>query len=105
MTSETLGIIAGEGKMPLYIARQAQQKGVRVVVLALKGNAREEDFRDVAAAVRTLRLGQVNTAFSFLKEQGAQKVLMPPARKSNKPFNTAIKLPRLLPSKISDSRA
>ena len=74
--SEPLGIIAGEGKMPLYIAREAAQKGVRVVVAALKGNAREEDFRGVAAVSCTLRLGQVNAGFKFFKQNGVRRILM-----------------------------
>ena len=74
--TETLGIIAGEGKMPVYIAREAAQKGVRVVVAALKGNAREEDFRGVAAVIRTIRIGQVNAGFKFFKEHGVRQVLM-----------------------------
>lgn len=76
MPSETLGIIAGEGKMPVYIAQQATQKGVRVVVAALKGNAREEDFRAIAAVTCTLRMGQVNAGFNFFKQNGVKKILM-----------------------------
>ena len=76
MTTETLGIIAGEGKMPIYIARQAKQKGVQVVVAALKGNAREEDFRDIALVTRTLRMGQVNAAFTFFKQHHVKQILM-----------------------------
>ncbi len=75
-TTETLGIIAGEGKMPIYIAREASQKGTRVVVAVLKGNAREENFRGVAAVARTLRIGQVNAAFAFFKQHGVHKILM-----------------------------
>ena len=75
-TKQTLGIIAGEGKMPVYIAREAAQKGVRVVVAALKGNAREEDFRGVAEVSRTIRIGQVNAGFKFFKEYGVKQVLM-----------------------------
>lgn len=74
--NSVLGIIAGEGKMPVYIAREAAQKGVRVVVAALKGNAREEDFRGVAAVTCTLRMGQVNAGFKFFKQHGVQQVLM-----------------------------
>lgn len=74
--TEVLGIIAGEGKMPLYIAQEAAQKGVRVVVAALKGNAREEDFRAVAAVTCTLRIGQVNAGFKFFKQNGVRRVLM-----------------------------
>jgi len=76
MTTETLGIIAGEGKMPVYIAEQAAQKGLRVVVAALKGNAREEDFRAFAAVTCTLRIGQVNAGFKFFKQNGVKRVLM-----------------------------
>ena len=76
MTKETLGIIAGEGKMPVYIAREAAQKGLRVVVAALKGNAREEDFRGIAEVVCTLRMGQVNGGFKFFKQHGVRRVLM-----------------------------
>lgn len=75
-TNETLGIIAGEGKMPIYIAREAAQKGIRVVVAALKGNAREEDFRDVAAVSCTLRLGKLGAGIDFFKKHGVQKILM-----------------------------
>jgi len=76
MTTEVLGIIAGEGKMPVYIAQEAAQKGVRVVVAALKGNAREEDFRGVAAVTCTMRMGQLGAGLKFLKENGVQRVLM-----------------------------
>lgn len=76
MTTETLGIIAGEGKMPVYIAQEAAQKGVRVVVAALKGNAREEDFRGVAAVTCTMRMGQMGAGFKFFKQHGVQRALM-----------------------------
>lgn len=76
MTTEKLGIIAGEGKMPVYIARQAAQKGVEVVVAGLKGNAREEDFRGVAAVYREMRLGQMGAGLKFFKQHGVCRVLM-----------------------------
>lgn len=76
MKTEKLGIIAGEGKMPVYIARQAAEKGVEVVVAGAKGNAREEDFRGVCAAYRELRLGQMGAAIKFFKEHGVVRVLM-----------------------------
>ena len=74
--TDTLGIIAGEGKMPVYIAQEAAQKGVRVVVAALKGNAREEDFRAYAAVTCTMRIGQMGAGFKFFKENGVRRVLM-----------------------------
>lgn len=74
--TDVLGIIAGEGKMPIYIAHEAAQKGVRIVVAALKGNAREEDFRDVAAASCTIRLGQLGAGLKFFKQQHVHNILM-----------------------------
>lgn len=76
MKTDKLGIIAGEGKMPVYIARQATEKGVEVVVAGAKGNAREEDFRGVCASYRELRLGQMGAAMKFFKEHGVSRVLM-----------------------------
>lgn len=76
MTNEVLGIIAGEGKMPVYIARQAAQKGVRVVVAALKGNAREDDFQGIAAVSCTMRMGQMGAGMKFFKQHHVTRVLM-----------------------------
>ena len=76
MTNEKLGIIAGEGKMPVYIARQAAQKGVAVAVAGLKGNAREEDFRGVCTVYKDFRLGQMGAGLKFFKEHGVARVLM-----------------------------
>ncbi len=76
MKTEKLGIIAGEGKMPLYIARQAALKGVEVVVGGLKGNAREEDFRGACAVYKEFRLGQMGAGMKFFKENGVTRVLM-----------------------------
>lgn len=76
MTTEKLGIIAGEGKMPVYIARQAAQKGVEVVVAGLKGNAREEDFHGVAGVYKEMRLGQMGAGLQFFKQHGVRRVLM-----------------------------
>ena len=76
MKTEKLGIIAGEGKMPVYIARQATQKGVAVAVAGLKGNAREEDFRGVCTVYKDFRLGQMGAGLKFFKEHGITRVLM-----------------------------
>lgn len=74
--TEKLGIIAGEGKMPLYIAAKAVQKGYEVFVAGLKGNAREKDFQDKVQAFRSFRLGQLGAGLDFFKEHGVKKVLM-----------------------------
>lgn len=74
--TEKIGIIAGEGKMPLYIAQKAVQKGYEAVVVGIKGNAREEDFKNIAGAFRLLRLGQLGAGLEFFKSHGVKKILM-----------------------------
>lgn len=76
MKTEKLGIIAGEGKMPVYIARQAASKGVEVVVAGARGNAREEDFRGLCGVYQDFRLGQLGAGLKFFKRHGVNKVLM-----------------------------
>lgn len=71
-----LGIIAGEGKMPLYIAAKAAQKGYEVFIAGVKGNAREDDFRQIPCVFKTLRLGQMGACMEFFKAHGVQQILM-----------------------------
>lgn len=71
-----LGLIAGEGKMPIYIARKAFERGYEVYVTGLKGNAREADYKGYCAAFQLFRLGQVGAGLQFFKEHGVTSVVM-----------------------------
>lgn len=71
-----LGLIAGEGKFPILIAREAKNKGVQVFVLCAKNNAKEEDFKPYAAKSLTLKIGQLGKALKFLKENGVKQAVM-----------------------------
>lgn len=71
-----IGLIAGEGKMPIYIARKATEKGYEVFVAGAKGNAKEEDFENCACVFQPLRLGQMGAAISFFKKHGVSKIIM-----------------------------
>ena len=78
-----IGLIAGEGKMPIYIARKATEKGYEVFVAGAKGNAKEEDFENCACVFQPLRLGQMGAAISFFKKHGVTNIfsnLMPDLR-------------------------
>lgn len=76
MTANKIGLIAGEGKMPVYIAQKAKAKGFEVYVAGAKGNAKEEDYRGVADAFAPLRLGQMGACIRFFKEHGVTRILM-----------------------------
>lgn len=71
-----LGIIAGEGKFPILIAKEAQAKGWEVFVACAKNNAVEEDFKPYSVKITTLKLGQLGKAINFFKENGVQKTVM-----------------------------
>ena len=71
-----LAIIAGEGKFPVLIAKEAASKGVEVFVLGVKGNTNLDDFKDYAKKTTLLKLGQLNAAINFMKENGVKQAVM-----------------------------
>jgi DUF1009 family protein len=71
-----LGIIAGEGKFPLLIAKEAAAKGVEVFVLGVKNNTDITSFKDYAKKITVLKLGQLGAAINFLKENGVEQAVM-----------------------------
>lgn len=76
MTTNKIGLIAGEGKMPVYIAQKATAKGYEVYVAGAKGNAKEADYKDCARVFQALRLGQMGACIRFFKEHGVTRVIM-----------------------------
>lgn len=75
MTANKIGLIAGEGKMPVYIAQKAASKGYEVIVAGVKGNAFAQDY-PAARVFTTLRLGQLGAAIRFFKQHGVTRVIM-----------------------------
>lgn len=71
-----IGLIAGEGKMPVYIAKKAVEKGYEVFVLGLRGNAREEDYKEYATRFQPIRIGQLGTGIEFFKNCGVSRFVM-----------------------------
>ena len=76
MTTNKIGLIAGEGKMPIYITQKATAKGVEVFVAGVKGNAFAKDYPS-ARVFKTLRLGQLGAAIQFLSNTASPVLLWP----------------------------
>ena len=76
MTTNKIGLIAGEGKMPVYIAQKATAQGYEVYVAGAKGNAKEEDFKNCARVFQSFRLGQLGAGIRFFQEHGVTRVIM-----------------------------
>ncbi len=76
MNNPKIGILAGEGKMPVYIAKKALSRGYDVYVLGLKGNAKAGDYKGIAKDFGAIRLGQLGAGIAFFKERGVPEVVM-----------------------------
>ena len=70
----TIGLIAGNGQLPLILANNIRARGYRVVAIGHLGETRE----DLEAAVDTLRwvhIGELDRIIQSLLEEGAQSAL------------------------------
>jgi DUF1009 family protein len=76
MSSEKLGLIAGNGKFPLLVLDAARARGEQVIVAALK----EETFPEVeqhgAVAVHWMSLGELGKLIDTFKREGVTRALM-----------------------------
>ncbi len=76
MSSEKLGLIAGNGTFPLLVLDAARARGEQVVVAAIK----EETFPEVeqhgAAAVYWMSLGELGKLIDTFKREGVTRAMM-----------------------------
>jgi UDP-2,3-diacylglucosamine hydrolase len=75
-SSETLGLIAGNGRFPFLVLDAARAQGIEVVVAAIK----EETFPEIeshgAAAVHWLSLGELSKLIETFKREGVRRAIM-----------------------------
>lgn len=71
----TIGLIAGNGRLPLLFGLAARKQGIRVVAVASKGDTSLWIYR-CADEVRWFTPGEVKKYFSFLRSRGITHVLM-----------------------------
>lgn len=69
-----IGLIAGSGKFPLLLAREAQKTGAEVVALGIRGVTDSELAR--ITRVEFFRLGQIEKPLLFLKKAGVTRAVM-----------------------------
>lgn len=73
--SNTLGLIAGEGELPLLVARNAKRANLRLVVVGLRGYA-DPALRDYADRFCYRGIVQVGRWISALRAGGCGEVIM-----------------------------
>ncbi len=69
-----LGIIAGGGDFPILCAKAAQKKGVKVVVIAHKGET-SKNIEEYVDHIKWLYLGQLNKLIKTLKKYKVKHVI------------------------------
>ena len=86
-----LGIIAGNGKFPLLLARKARQKGYQVIAACVRGDTSFliRFFSDQQA---WFRAGDLSKLFSYLKEKNVKEVIMAGQVNPKNLFDPSVKL-------------
>jgi UDP-2,3-diacylglucosamine hydrolase len=72
---EPVGIIAGTGNLPLYVARHAGERGYRVVVIAFPGFT-DPSIERFAHETEWMKPGRLQKAINALKSRGIRRVVM-----------------------------
>jgi DUF1009 family protein len=72
---ETLGLIAGNGVFPLMFAREARERGFRVVAVAHTGET-PAAIEEVADAVTWIRVGRLGRMIRAFRAAGVRRAVM-----------------------------
>ncbi len=104
---QIIGLIAGNGKLPLILAENIRTAGHRVIAIALFGETKK-DIKTYADTLQWVHIGELGKIINFLKEEGATSALLaggvPKIRFFSrvKPDMRAIKVLSRLPDKKDD---
>lgn len=72
---ETIGLIAGNGTFPLIFAREARQRGYRVVGVAHYGET-DKSIESELAELTWVRVGQLGPMIRAFKKAGVERAVM-----------------------------
>jgi DUF1009 family protein len=71
----TIGLIAGNGRFPLLFAKAARERGIRVVVAAVRGDTSALIYL-AAREVRWFSVGEIEKIFDYFRTKDARQVIM-----------------------------
>lgn len=72
---ETIGILAGVGRLPVEVAQSAKSQGYKVVIIGLIPGV-EADLQQVADVYYDINVGRVGKIISTMKKEGVTKATM-----------------------------
>ncbi len=73
--SKIVGIIAGNGRFPLIVAKEARQEGYRVVVCGIEKEA-DPSLEKMADSFTWVKLGELKKMVGFLRREGVHEAVM-----------------------------
>lgn len=73
--SSSIGLIAGEGELPLYFARQAKAKGLVLKTVAIRGAA-SPVIEKLSDETVWISVGQLGHLLSFFEKRGVHRAVM-----------------------------
>ncbi len=74
-STQSIGLIAGNGRFPILFALAARRQGFRVFALAIKANA-SPLLHFCVDGLTWIRVSDVRTGFDYFKAQGVTQVIM-----------------------------
>jgi len=75
MSSQTLGLIAGNGQFPVIFARAAKSKSFRVIAAAVVGDTLPL-LKLFVDEIHWFKVGELKKLFEYFRQQGVQNVIM-----------------------------
>ena len=107
-SSNTWGLIAGNGRFPFLVLEGARSQGIELAVIAIKEEA-DPDLAKVAQRLHWVSLGELSKTINLLQQEGVTQAVMAGQVKHNKIFSAIrpdwklAKLLFALPKKNTDS--
>ena len=107
-SSNTWGLIAGNGRFPFLVLEGARSQGIELAVIAIKEEA-DPDLAKVVQRLHWVSLGELSKTINLLHQEGVTQAVMAGQVKHNKIFSAIrpdwklAKLLFALPKKNTDS--
>ncbi|MFO7820085.1 MAG: UDP-2,3-diacylglucosamine diphosphatase LpxI [Halanaerobacter sp.] len=73
--TEKLGLIAGDGNLPVYFAQGAKQAGLDIKAVAVTPNAKEDRLADIVPT-KSIDVGLLDEIITYLKEEGLSEIVL-----------------------------
>lgn len=86
-----VALVAGGGKVPLFICQAAKEQNIAVVVIAIKDEL-DSDLSNYAEKIYQIELGQGRRLLEILKEENLKYVIMASRVKKSTIFKQAFKM-------------